>query len=500
MVSMTYTLGVLLATTLGCVGLVALWAAGAGRWAMLRWLAFLAIIAPPLAVEADEVFVGCYVLGATVGAGVWLGRWWFHRADADPRPLWAFSMGGLLTLTAAVAVAAAMGARLEFTHYQAWGDFALIGLVGGLCTLVGAWMAVEGWSTPLRRTLLGCLAALLLSLTLVQLDEFTTSLRHGVWPQPQFQMFLSPERYEPGSERYLRAVWTPVCIAVTQLTAAAVGLARAAQRPVAPRNRHAKLALLGVIAAVAAPPVWVGAQWLLPWRSTPPPVAFEPPPSDLPVEALHPLMVLQTQVDDARGGTQHDYVNSMKGLYRQLEALYPLRATLPVEDLARVSKRLRAIEGGIQPYDSYRWQSIIDVHQRTNWHRRLREILCRWDRHHSVVDVAFQEDYYADSRAMLRLFQVEFALHAYQAEHGEWPEGIAELVPNLLPEAPIDPCSPVGGPLRYRRESGGYLLYSVGNNGRDDAGKPPKRVRRWVGWPHQAGDITLRSWFEAGEE
>ena len=62
-----------------------------------------------------------------------------------------------------------------------------------------------------------------------------------------------------------------------------------------------------------------------------------------------------------------------------------------------------------------------------------------------------------------------FALAAYRADHGGYPPDLAALVPKYLPAIPEDLFS--GGPFRYKREGAGYVLYSVGPNGKDDGGR-----------------------------
>jgi hypothetical protein len=68
-----------------------------------------------------------------------------------------------------------------------------------------------------------------------------------------------------------------------------------------------------------------------------------------------------------------------------------------------------------------------------------------------------------------RNLQVAFALEAYRKEHGAYPKELAELAPKYLPQVPDDLFS--GKPLIYRRAQDGYLLYSVGPNGKDDEGR-----------------------------
>jgi hypothetical protein len=65
--------------------------------------------------------------------------------------------------------------------------------------------------------------------------------------------------------------------------------------------------------------------------------------------------------------------------------------------------------------------------------------------------------------------QVAFALAAYRREHGRYPKELAALAPDYLTTVPPDLFS--GKALVYRPGKDGYLLYSVGVNGRDEQGR-----------------------------
>lgn len=73
-------------------------------------------------------------------------------------------------------------------------------------------------------------------------------------------------------------------------------------------------------------------------------------------------------------------------------------------------------------------------------------------------------------QAELRLLICGLALRSYSVENGQPPEKLADLVPEYLAEVPEDLYS--GKPLVYRREAAGYVLYSVGRDGRDNGGQP----------------------------
>ena len=61
------------------------------------------------------------------------------------------------------------------------------------------------------------------------------------------------------------------------------------------------------------------------------------------------------------------------------------------------------------------------------------------------------------------------ALKRYQLKHGNYPADLSALVPEFVPAVPLDPVD--GQPLRYQLKANGtFLLYSVGENGKDDNG------------------------------
>jgi hypothetical protein len=73
------------------------------------------------------------------------------------------------------------------------------------------------------------------------------------------------------------------------------------------------------------------------------------------------------------------------------------------------------------------------------------------------------------------------ALSVYRLEHGTYPEKLDDLVPGNLPRLPVDFYSEK--PFLYHQLKSGYLLYSVGENGRDDGGSNEwMRIRkgRWL--------------------
>jgi hypothetical protein len=60
------------------------------------------------------------------------------------------------------------------------------------------------------------------------------------------------------------------------------------------------------------------------------------------------------------------------------------------------------------------------------------------------------------------------ALERYRLDAGRFPDSLAALTPKYLQKPLHDLIT--GEPLRYRLEDGGFVLYSVGWNARDDGG------------------------------
>jgi hypothetical protein len=68
-----------------------------------------------------------------------------------------------------------------------------------------------------------------------------------------------------------------------------------------------------------------------------------------------------------------------------------------------------------------------------------------------------------------RNLHVAFALAAYQRDHKTYPKALSALSPKYLDTVPEDLFT--GKPLVYRPAAGGFLLYSLGPNGKDDGGR-----------------------------
>ncbi len=78
------------------------------------------------------------------------------------------------------------------------------------------------------------------------------------------------------------------------------------------------------------------------------------------------------------------------------------------------------------------------------------------------------------TRALLSCGQAALAAERWRLQRGDWPPDLAALVPAYLEEAGVDPFT--ARPLCYRRDEIGVVIYSVGEDGADDAGAVAPRA------------------------
>jgi hypothetical protein len=64
------------------------------------------------------------------------------------------------------------------------------------------------------------------------------------------------------------------------------------------------------------------------------------------------------------------------------------------------------------------------------------------------------------------------AVKRHQLKHGQWPQSIAQLVPEFLPAVPADPFD--GQPLRLVATQAELVIYSVGKDLQDGGGQDPQ--------------------------
>ncbi len=94
------------------------------------------------------------------------------------------------------------------------------------------------------------------------------------------------------------------------------------------------------------------------------------------------------------------------------------------------------------------------------------------------VDLVWHPTFHTAQATLVAVTQTEvyagftalsLALAVYLYERGCYPASLAQLPPKYIAEVPQDPFG--DAEFRYRREDDGYVMYSVGANGKDDGGR-----------------------------
>ena len=78
------------------------------------------------------------------------------------------------------------------------------------------------------------------------------------------------------------------------------------------------------------------------------------------------------------------------------------------------------------------------------------------------------------ARARVRTGQAALAVEASELRSYKLPDELNEIVPSFLTAIPTDPFT--GQPLRYKKLAKGYVVYSVGEDGKDDGGDEKKDI------------------------
>ncbi|GEM_PF-2442188 len=85
----------------------------------------------------------------------------------------------------------------------------------------------------------------------------------------------------------------------------------------------------------------------------------------------------------------------------------------------------------------------------------------------------------AQTDLLMRVEQVRAAMDVFLRNTHRLPDKLEDLVPNYLPQMPVDPFS--GEPLRYAQTEKGWKIWSVGYDRRDDDGVTTDPFTLWTG-------------------
>ena len=97
----------------------------------------------------------------------------------------------------------------------------------------------------------------------------------------------------------------------------------------------------------------------------------------------------------------------------------------------------------------------------------------------------------AQAQTWVGTARVACALERHRLATGQWPDALEVLAPRYIEMLPTDLIN--GQPLRYRKEpAGGFLLYAVGWNEKDDGGTVVWKDEDKPGADPTAGDWVFR--------
>ena len=122
----------------------------------------------------------------------------------------------------------------------------------------------------------------------------------------------------------------------------------------------------------------------------------------------------------------------------------------------------RLVEAAKMPYyasrDSKKIEKIINS---TPWYYQMAGLLIP-----NVTVTLFKR---ATLDAMYDTGRIGIACKIYKNLNGDFPDDLAELSPDILEKIPVDPFT--GDPFIYKKQESGFIVYSVGNNLRDEGGR-----------------------------
>jgi hypothetical protein len=148
--------------------------------------------------------------------------------------------------------------------------------------------------------------------------------------------------------------------------------------------------------------------------------------------------------------------------YDRLAAAFRITdRTARAEEMAAITRELRMLKAGVSDTGVVQ-KAFMGAKARGEWTGNLLFglMIPAFEKVQGAVDRCEQGQ---------RNLHLAFALAAYHRDNARYPTALDELAPKYLDKVPNDLFS--GGPLIFRLQDGGYLLYSVGVNGLDEGGR-----------------------------
>lgn len=190
----------------------------------------------------------------------------------------------------------------------------------------------------------------------------------------------------------------------------------------------------------------------------------------LPADSARKLKALLKDKDAPRLGRVIDWNAVAERVNRRFDGIAGVAA---MTDLRARRIAARKFAAALGSEESCAQRFVRALKQKPADRARVADALADSLVHADVEMLPATLDTHAHTQVRFDLARVMFALAAYRRDHGAYPGKLTALGPQYLPRAVPDRFT--GKPLQYALRKRGYVLYSVGANGRDDGGevKPP---------------------------
>lgn len=178
------------------------------------------------------------------------------------------------------------------------------------------------------------------------------------------------------------------------------------------------------------------------------------------------------------------------------QSLYQSLPYLNAEQCREAIAALVEVERRREPIDEVLRRDRIWEEHVCGWFHRFCQLLSDFL---PRKDFGNKSEFRAREDAVTRLLILESAVRVYRLERDELPDRLEQLTPEFLDELPIDPFDSEDRPLRYVRTDDGYLIYSIGEDGKDDGGRLSAWNGRRLANENGDGDLWLDAYFAPDE-
>jgi hypothetical protein len=155
-------------------------------------------------------------------------------------------------------------------------------------------------------------------------------------------------------------------------------------------------------------------------------------------------------------------------------ALYPSIEHLTPDECRAAINILLDLDLAREPFQQILERDRVWSQNALGWHGHVWQII--EDIAPSSTAISAIRQARRRNQSVKRLLIIELAIRIYRVEHGTVPNKLDDLMPGLREELLVDPYDLAGQRFRYVRTGDGYLLYSIGNDERDNQGRATGRT------------------------